>query len=254
LTPLLASQARVGTSRIFIEVRLRVAPYAGLEYSPTGALTSWHRWRRAPVGQVVAEAFGVLQSATWVIPPMCGEVGQKPKADSFLPTDDREGTSRPLASWGRRLIGYLADAVILGVPGFVLESISPNRPGIRIAISVLLEAALICYAAVFIGTQGRTLGMRLVSIGVVEAKSGRPITRSAAWVRALVGTALTLPEFVTNIYTRTQPANWTSHHHAFAEIVGLVELGALVSFLWPLWDTKNQTWQDKAASSVVINV
>jgi uncharacterized RDD family membrane protein YckC len=147
----------------------------------------------------------------------------------------------------------VADGVIIGVPSLILSSLTPNRPGIVTAVRIFILLASVAYAAILIGLQGRTLGMRICSLVVVDAKTRRPVDARAAWIRSVVATALVLPVFVLGVYSRNQSANWNVHHQAIVTVVGALQLATFLSFLWPLWDSKCQTWQDKAASSIVLN-
>ncbi len=157
------------------------------------------------------------------------------------------------ASWGRRLLGYLADGVIIGVPSLILSNLTPNRPGIVTAVRIFILLASVAYAAILISLHGRMLGMRICSLAVVDAKTKRPVDARAAWIRSAVATALVLPVFVLGVYSLNQSANWNVHHHAIVTVVSVLQFAAFLSFLWPLWDSKDQTWQDKAATSIVLD-
>jgi uncharacterized RDD family membrane protein YckC len=181
-----------------------------------------------------------------------GGQGDYPDSNLLAGVDGGANGQR-FASWGRRLIGYVLDGVIIGVPSLILSSLTPNRPGIVTAVRTFILLASVAYAAILISLQGRTLGMRICSLAVVDAKTKQPVNPRAAWIRSVVATALVLPVFILGVYSRNQSANWNVHHHAIVTVVGVLQLVALLSFLWPLWDVNAQTWQDKAGSSIVLN-
>jgi uncharacterized RDD family membrane protein YckC len=71
--------------------------------------------------------------------------------------------------------------------------------------------------------QGRTIGNRVASTQVVDARTGAPVGYDRALPRA--GVQLVL--------------NYTG-------------IGGLLDVLWPLWDRQNQTLHDKAGGTVVL--
>jgi uncharacterized RDD family membrane protein YckC len=74
--------------------------------------------------------------------------------------------------------------------------------------------------------RGQTVGKMAMRIRLCDAATGGPIGYGRAFLRWLVITVLAIP----------------------------CGIPALISDLAPLWDRQRQTWQDKAASSVVIDV
>jgi uncharacterized RDD family membrane protein YckC len=144
-----------------------------------------------------------------------------------------------LASWGRRAAALLLDGFVLFLGFMVLfaialavdpsfdETADPaagDEVGVGwivLILGMLLGPAL--YAWLMLGAWGQTLGKMALGIRVVRADD----TNRIGYLRALgrVGSV------------------W---------LLSLLYIPLLLSYLWPLWDSRNQTLQDKMASTVVI--
>ena len=132
--------------------------------------------------------------------------------------------SYELASWARRVGGYLVDVIVLMLALIVV--------GIGFAISDALGVILVVLwvGAFFLGywvlleggESGQTFGKRAVGIRV-RAESGGRAGYGKALMRNLV-----------------------------ARVIGLFPFVGLIDVLWPLWDDKNQCLHDKAASTIVV--
>jgi uncharacterized RDD family membrane protein YckC len=121
----------------------------------------------------------------------------------------------PFASWGRRVLGYLIDVVILVV---LIELV-------HLAVGGLIVEAVIYIAGLALlgwmnGASGRTPGKRVVGIRVVRDADGRVLGGGLGLVRALCH---------------------------FLDTVA-----CLLGWLRPLWDSKNQTFADKIVATVVL--
>jgi uncharacterized RDD family membrane protein YckC len=151
----------------------------------------------------------------------------------------------PYASWGRRVGGYLVDALLgslVAIPlwigyiwmiaggettttdgtvSFENNDVSPA------AIILILLGGLLALAFgiwnIFIrqGRTGQTIGKGVVGIKLVGESTGQPIGAGMAFVRQIV--------------------------HI------LDSLACYLGWLWPLWDGKRQTFADKIMSTIVIN-
>ena len=88
------------------------------------------------------------------------------------------------------------------------------------AISTLIGWAYYTYFEG--GERGQTLGKMALSIRVIDLQTGRPIGYGRAFVRQLV------------------------------KIISALVF--LLGYFWMLWDKEKQTWQDKAAGSVVVPI
>ena len=118
------------------------------------------------------------------------------------------------ASFGRRLVAIIVDAIILGVVGAIIGVIFPETLANALAIAIGLA-----YFTYLEGSTGQTLGKRLLGIRVEDVRGGGPIGFGRAAIRYVGRIVSTLP--------------------------------LLLGYLWMLWDGEKQTWHDKFASSVV---
>ena len=145
--------------------------------------------------------------------PEPGYQAQQPVAYS-----SGSGPSGPRAGFWIRFAGLLLDGLILAVPTIVLFLILD----VGIAYVLTFVVVLAYFIALEGGPTGQTLGMKAVSIRVVDFDGGGPIGYGRGTVRALVQYFLS----------------------------GILYLG----YLWMLWDREKQTWHDKASRSVVVPV
>jgi len=128
------------------------------------------------------------------------------------------GPSGPRAGFWIRFAGLLLDGLVLAVPSVVLFLLFD----VGIAYVLTFVVVLGYFIALEGGPTGQTLGMKAVSIRVVDFDTGGPIGYGRGTVRALVQYFLS----------------------------GILYLG----YLWMLWDREKQTWHDKASRSVVVPV
>jgi uncharacterized RDD family membrane protein YckC len=156
---------------------------------------------------------------------------------------DPEG--RPLAGWGRRFAAWLLDGVFSGFVGFAAGAVAGALVGLVVyvlagedAVDPALVAAFILgyiVALVVIATyytylhgneRGQTWGKRLLGIRVRDVETGGRIGYGRAFARWI------MPLLFWN----------------FLWIPGILD------GLWPLWDSKRQTWHDKIVRSIVVRV
>jgi uncharacterized RDD family membrane protein YckC len=134
------------------------------------------------------------------------------------PAYQGSGPSGPRASFGRRFVAALIDAILLGVVNGILFA-AIGRGG-AYGIGTLLSLAYFTY---FEGSgAGQTVGKRVMSIRVIDFSSGGSIGYGRALVR-WIGRILS----------------------------GIV---CLLGYLWMLWDREKQTWHDKIANTVVVPI
>jgi uncharacterized RDD family membrane protein YckC len=122
-----------------------------------------------------------------------------------------------LATWLRRVSGFLLDFVIFVIPLIIIEAIIRNRP-VSDVLSILLSLGL----GYWVGSQGQTPGMRIVGIKLVRDADGGLLGGGLGVVRAIC-------HFLDTI-------------------------ACLVGWFWPLWDNKRQTFADKLVSTVVLKL
>jgi uncharacterized RDD family membrane protein YckC len=136
------------------------------------------------------------------------------------PSAGRGGWAGPTqyAGFGIRLAGYLIDGILLSIPNAIVQSAVGQIAGFVFSLALGIG-----YAIYFIGSpSGQTVGMRLLKIRVIDANTGGRVDYSRCVVRYLVS------------------------------IVS--GLALLLGYFWMLWDPRKQTWQDKAAGTVVVPV
>lgn len=122
------------------------------------------------------------------------------------------------ASFGKRFLAVVIDAIIVGVVGGILGSIL-GRGTAGQAISTALGLAYYVY---FEGGQGATLGKKALKLKVVSTAGASPIGYGSAAVRYV------------------------------GRIVSAIPLG--LGYFWMLWDKDKQTWHDKIAGTYVVEV
>ena len=150
------------------------------------------------------------------------------------------------APWPRRVLAFLLDAVpvvILAVLGVILLYLTRNRgcdgdPSARdlgaqcasnaspwgVILFVITWLAIVGYGVWNFGyRQGKTgssVGKNVLRFRVVDAASGEPI----GFLRSMI--------------------------RQFAHVADSLSLG--LGYLWPLWDSKRQTFADKLTSTVCV--
>ena len=158
-------------------------------------------------------------------PPLSGsEAGGT--AGSSAPS----GGEALLATFGRRVLGYLLDGLILLVPALVLGTVFRHSAGGRWIGNLLGIAISFAYAFWLIANKnGQTVGMMALKIRCVREDNGGAVDNAISAQRA-------------------------GYAAAFSFVSLFLIVPTLLDLLWPLWDKKNQTLHDKLARTVVIDV
>jgi uncharacterized RDD family membrane protein YckC len=142
---------------------------------------------------------------------------------------------RRLASWGIRVVSYIIDwlfGVLLTAPGGVLIGIGSSifHGGVRGTLIGVGTVLVVIGGVIQIwqsgwrqGARGQSWGKSITGLRTVDADTMRPIGGPRGLLRWLVDT-----------------------------ILGAVWILQLLNYLWPLWDSRRQTWADKVAGSVVL--
>ena len=125
-------------------------------------------------------------------------------------------TGARLASWGQRAGAWFIDVMV-----FVAVLVAGEMAGVESSVALVFGPAL--YAWLMVGRWGQTLGKMALGIRVVQSEDGE----SVSYLRALGRVA----------------SVW---------VLALFVLPLLLAYLWPLWDTRNQTLYDKMASTIVV--
>ena len=131
-------------------------------------------------------------------------------------------TTLPLAPWGYRAVGAVADAAVIGLATYLIDMAAGVHT--RTGYLYLDLGVSFAYSFALVGFFGHTLGMAWMKLDAVEAVGGgTPIGPVRAAIRSLAAALLTIVPFA-----------------------------AFLDLLWPLWDYRNQTLHDKAAGTIVL--
>ncbi|HVF18779.1 MAG TPA: RDD family protein [Mycobacteriales bacterium] len=145
-----------------------------------------------------------------------------PNAGSFPPPPGYAGPAYDapppsgmplLAEWPVRVVAWLIDAVISGVPQAILYAFNKN-------LAQLFGLAIFIYFQYRQGTTGQTPGKQVMKIRLLKEQDGQVVGFGNAIVRGILHIVDALP--------------------------------CLLGFLWPLWDEKKQTFADKIMKTVVV--
>ena len=144
-------------------------------------------------------------------------------------------TGLMLAGWWRRVGATFADDLVLLIPTSLVVSLFTQVDGAYFGeISGVLLYGI--YMVKFLsGAKGQTIGNRIAATRVRDATSGHAITLLQAFKR--------WGYFV--IYT---VIGLTTGQAAFYIVIFI----ALVDYLFPLFDSRNQTLHDKFAGTIVV--
>jgi len=148
-------------------------------------------------------------------------------------TPEPASDEQQLASWGRRLAALVVDTVILAsiiTITVLLAGVSPDelndriRHGETLLVLLLFVLPEAVYDTALIGSRNQTFGKMALGIKVVDADNRSPI----GYVRAF--------------------RRWLST----ASLWALLWVPGILDHLWPLRDSRNQTFHDKFARSIVV--
>ena len=192
----------------------------------------------------------------WADPALQAQLtGQQPGTGAKMTHEDRYraiyGADAPtritLASWGRRVLGYLVDlffSLVASIPlilGYVMllpeldirtdpvtgepvagpsQDISGATIGMLVLGAVILLVFSIWNVVIRQGRTGYTLGKTVVGIRLVKVSTMQPMGAGLSFVRQI------------------------AHY--------VDSLVCYLGWLWPLWDSRNQTLADKIMGTVVI--
>jgi uncharacterized RDD family membrane protein YckC len=172
-------------------------------------------------------------------PPGGGSYGAAPPPDGGFAPAGQQGA---LASWPQRVGGYIIDQLIL-LPGYIIYfigapktfSASSNVNGdvsstngassgnlAIMFVGIIIILAIAVWNRWIKGGQGQSIGKKVVGLKLVGAESGQPIGTGMAFARDL------------------------------AHILDSIVCGLPIGWLWPLWDSKKQTWGDKVVKTLVV--
>jgi uncharacterized RDD family membrane protein YckC len=132
------------------------------------------------------------------------------------------------AGYGWRVLGYLIDAIVLGI----VLGIFSRLLGIGLygdfAVGFVARAL---YAGILISYwNGQTLGMKALKLVCVDSRSRAQIPLAQSLIRAFTAEIIAALSL-------------------FGAVFGVAQL---LDLLWPAWDKKNQTLHDKVGKTIVL--
>ncbi|MFB6984425.1 RDD family protein [Streptomyces sp. NPDC056304] len=136
----------------------------------------------------------------------------------------------PLAHWGHRVGAFVVDAFIIAGPLYALGFVDLARsddpatagPGPFFAIGLVYALSMGIFQLYKEGATGQTIGKKVLGISLRQEADGSTLGFGMAFVRKL------------------------AHF--------LDSVACYLGWLWPLWDSKKQTFADKVCSTVVIKI
>jgi uncharacterized RDD family membrane protein YckC len=141
--------------------------------------------------------------------------------------------------WWRRVGAFWVDYLLwlaITVAGGVVIAIGasgdqggqPVVVAVGVALVVLAAAVAVANHGWLQGVTGQSVGKRMAGVWLVSLADGRPVGVGKAMLRTAARVGLVLAG------SATVPVH-------------------LLSWLWPLWDAKRQTWEDKVIDATVID-
>lgn len=191
---------------------------------------------------------------------------QAPPAYAARPQATGPG-GRPYASFGRRLLGYLIDMLVLAAGGAIVvvaiawepiqgvvkcfEAWTPSQNEIAqrtltecvntavdspafLAAAIVSAVIQVVYFTLLLHFWGRTVGGQALGLRCVMVDGSKP-TLVKAFVRSVIPFGFTLLSMVPGV----------------GFVANILEL---VAYLAMLWSPKRQTWMDQAAGTYVVRV
>lgn len=134
------------------------------------------------------------------------------------------GSGPRFASWGQRVGAFLID-MLLAVAGFiagaVLGAVASGAEA-AMALGYLGYFAVLVWQLVVQGRTGQTIGKKQLGIRLARWQDGQDVGAGLSIGRAVLHVVDAIPLYL--------------------------------GYLWPLWDSKKQTFADKIVSTVVVRV
>ena len=147
------------------------------------------------------------------------------------------------ASWGNRAVGFLIDAVLIGL---------------GMGILYFLVAASIAGMVGMAGMAGRGLGGGLCCTFLVLFPVATLLVGLYNGVYLIAQRGYSIGQGVVHVKVVDASGNLLSQGTAFLRLVVRVGLSFVpmlpaIDMLWPLWDERGQTLHDKAVNCYVVN-
>lgn len=159
-----------------------------------------------------------------------------------------------LAEWWKRAVAAIIDGIIVSIPSYIVTAIfsvgfsrqAANLTvdpvtgelvggggfmagffgGFIITLLIIFAIGIIYYVYFWGSARGQTVGKMAMKIRVVDEATGGSIGYGRAFLRWLI----------------------------IAVAWGACYIPGILDALWPLWDAKRQSWHDKVAKSLVVDV
>ncbi|WP_339155581.1 RDD family protein [Actinomadura luteofluorescens] len=227
-------------------------PYQGSQWQQPQQQSSQQQWDQQPQQQ-------------WQ--PQQQQWDQQPAYDDYNNSYD-DGGDLALAPIHRRAGARIVDNALVAVFGFALVlpvtigAFGLGKPGsktedeggvwnwpIIFTLFCVLSVLPFIYEAVQLSMWGRTLGKRVLGLGVVQARpAGTPITTTQAVWRA----GITHVGYQLGVFFFLVLAVMVWDYAAYGMV--LVWAGALMAYLWAIWDQPlHQSLHDRFAGTLVID-
>lgn len=130
----------------------------------------------------------------------------------------------PLADWGQRVGAFALDNGPTIVSGWIAGAARDNAVDAVFGIIGFFGLLWAIINAIRAGRSGQSYGKRALGIRLARFSDGQPVGAGLGFLRLFLNWVL-----------------WVA-----------CILPGVLNLLWPLWDSKRQTWSDKIARSVVV--
>ena len=173
-----------------------------------------------------------------------GPMPRLAESDTFL-----VGTR--LAGYWWRVLGLVADAVLIGVIiSLPLRTSNLNSYATSyIDVAVVFAYGTVCLARF----KGQTVGMRIARTRCVDAVTHTQMSLAQIVRRTGLHNVLILlaASYHYTVYLNPTAKEKILNNHNY-EIAFLFAIPIIVDLLWPIWDKRNQTLHDKFANTLIV--
>ncbi len=173
-----------------------------------------------------------------------------------------DGTqTAPYAGLWWRFAGSFIDWVVcffapVAASSFALGAISDGDDVGWVLGPLWLLFVVSCFVGYFTYflARGQTLGMKVVGIQIVHARTGRPPGPARALVRAVLALVVVAAAAILLSFGFSDPpeGGYSVGELAVVYAAGLVFAGGVLGRLWMIWDPRKQTLQDRVTGVVVV--
>lgn len=169
-------------------------------------------------GQQGAYGAGPVQGGYGQQPAQGGYGGAPQMDNAFAPTQ----TQGQLSPWGKRVGNYAIDFIVPSIIINIVAALAGGGSVVNLILNLVFLGFVIWNRWIQGGNTGQSIGRKLVGVKLISEQTGQPIGAGMAFVRDI------------------------AHF--------LDSIACFVGWLFPLWDSKRQTFADKIVKTVVIDV